>query len=95
MAKKKTVDKPEPKLHREPDFCVYIGPTIRGVFSKGQIFATPRDEILKRFYAEIERIPTIEHLIVPGAELAEARINVNTPGNQLYNYYQILANSKD
>lgn len=72
------------------DFCAYVGPTIIGVIQNGTIYSSPRDVVLQELASVIEKHPNVAKLIVPGAELAEARKNIKTPGNRLYVAYRSM-----
>ena len=65
-------------------FCVYIGPTIRGVVQYGDIFPDGVKAARKKLAPAIEKYPGIALLLVPGEELPQARIKVKTPGNALF-----------
>lgn len=75
--KKKTVQEPV-------RYCVYLGPSIRGVVQYGAIFHGSRDDACKQLAPYVERWPRIRSLIVDGEQLSEARIQIKTPGNGLY-----------
>lgn len=65
-------------------YCVYLGPSIRGAVQHGAIFKCSRDEACKQLAPHVERWPRIRSLIVDGEQLSEARIQLKTPGNGLY-----------
>lgn len=76
-AKKKTAQEPV-------RYCVYLGPSIRGAVQHGAIFKCSRDEACAQLADLIARWPRIRSLIVDGEQLSEARIQLKTPGNGLY-----------
>lgn len=84
-AKKKTAPGPV-------QYCVYIGPNIRGVVQYGAIFHCSRDAACEQLQPYLERWPLIRALIVDGEHLSEARIKVKTPGNGLYEQARKLLN---
>lgn len=80
---------------KEPErFCVYIGPSIRGVIQSGTIYdKTLKDT--KVFLANaIEKYPLIGKLISTDKTIAEDRVKVKTAGNLLNVYYTKLASGK-
>jgi hypothetical protein len=72
-------------------FCVYLGPTIRAEIQNATIFNVSRDKALKDNAELIKKYPLVATLIVPGDEIATARIKVSTPGNILHIKYMQLA----
>lgn len=87
--------KPNKKPADDPGrFCVYIGPSIRGVIQSNTIFPGTKPEVEKRLTDAIERYPLIAKLISPDKTFAEDRIKVNTAGNVLNVYYNKLASGK-
>lgn len=76
-AKKKTAQEPI-------RYCVYLGPSIRGAIQHGAIFRCSRDEACAQLKGLLDRWPRIRSLIVDGEHLSEARIQLKTPGNGLY-----------
>lgn len=76
-AKKKTAQEPV-------RYCVYLGPSIRGAVQHGAIFKCSRDEACAQLADLIARWPRVRSLIVDGEQLSEARIQLKTPGNGLY-----------
>lgn len=71
-------------------FCVYIGPSIKGVIQNGTIFDGSKDKVEKGLANAIEKYPLISNLIVTDKTLAEDRIKVKTAGNLLNVYYKKL-----
>ena len=65
-------------------FCVYLGPTIRGVIQYGTIYPGGRAATLERLKGEIAKYPLIAELISEGDALVTDRIKVKTKGNYLY-----------
>lgn len=72
-------------------FCVYLGPSIRGVVNHGKIFQGGIEDAKEEIWDGIQKYPLIETLIVTGDYLPEARTKVKTPGNALYAKYVELA----
>ena len=72
-------------------FCVYIGPSIRGVIQRGTIYPGTRQEVIEALDRAIQKYPRIRNLIVSGDTLATDRISVKTPGTRLSNEYKKLA----
>jgi ribosomal protein S1 len=77
-------------------FCVYLGPTIRGVVQAGAIFKGEKSEAIKAepLKSAIKKYPRIKLLIVQDKDLAQDRIKVKTQGNALYANYQKLISGK-
>ena len=73
---------------KKPNFFVYLGPSLRGVIQKATIFEGTRSEMEAFFAPAIEKSPRIKNLLVSGDTLPQDRINVNTPGNYLYEEYR-------
>lgn len=72
-------------------FCIYIGPSIKGLIRNGTIYRGTREEALRTAAAAVEKQPLVRSLIVSGDALPEARRKVKTPGNALYAGFQKLA----
>lgn len=80
---------------KQNGFCVYLGPTIKGVIQNGTVYRGTKEQVVKNLKLAIEKVPLISSLIVPGEKLPETRIKVKTPGNILYvNYKKILTENK-
>ena len=75
-------------------FCVYIGPSIRGVIQSGTVYAGTKEEVEKFLLPAIEKYPLIAKLISTEKTIAEDRINVKTAGNLLNEYYKQLTTGK-
>lgn len=87
----------EPKEKPADDpgrFCVYIGPSIRGVIQSNTIYPGTKQEVQKHLADAIERYPLIAKLISTDKTFAEDRIKVNTAGNVLNVYCNKLATGK-
>lgn len=85
--KKTSVEEPE-------RFCVYIGPSIRGVIQSGTIYGKSLEETKAFLATAIEKYPLIGKLISTDKTIAEDRIKVKTAGNLLNVYYTKLASGK-
>lgn len=75
----------------EDRFCVYIGPSIRGVIQSGTVYAGSKEKTEKFLSPAIEKHPLIAKLISTEMTFAEDRIKVKTAGNLLNVYYKKLA----
>lgn len=91
MAIKHTATAKKPKVPEITDYCVYIGPSIRGVIQYGSIHAGKLDEVLKDIKPAIDKYPLIAGLVVTGERLSVSRIQVKTPGNAIYETYRKLS----
>lgn len=94
--KKKVVVKdagaPQIETVEEPvSFCVYIGPSIKGVIQTNTIYGGTKKEVEIQLADEIKRYPLIAKLIVTDKSLAEDRIRAKTAGNPLNMYFKKLA----
>lgn len=79
----------------EPErFCVYIGPSIRGVIQSGTIFDKSLENTKAFLATAIEKYPLIGKLISTDKTIAEDRIKVKTAGNLLNVHYTKLASGK-
>lgn len=90
MAVKKHKQSVEPALP-EVQVSVYLGPSIHGVITKGQIFPGDREAALASLSPAASDYPGIAELIVNGESLPEARSQLRHSGTLLYNAYQKLA----
>ena len=72
-------------------FCVYLGPSIRGVIQKGTIYPGSRREVVESIDSAIQKYPRIRNLLVSGETLVTDRIQVKTPGTRLFTEYKKLA----
>ncbi len=66
------------------DFCVYIGPSIRGALLFGAVLPGNRTAVLKNLEPTLEKYPNIKPLIIPGDRLPEALRDVKKPGTALH-----------
>lgn len=75
-------------------FCVYLGPSIRGVIQSGTVYRGSKADVLKELAPALERHPLIATLVVTGDTLPEDRIKVKTAGNLLNVNYKKLASGR-
>lgn len=76
-------------------FCVYLGPSIRGVIQSGTVYSGTKEKALASLSTAVKEYPLIAKLIVPGETLAEDRIRVKLAGNLLnVNYNKLEASLK-
>ena len=75
-------------------FCVYLGPSIRGVIQSGTVYRGGKAAVLKEIAPALERYPLIASLIVTSNTLPVDRIKVKTAGNLLNVNYKKLASGK-
>jgi hypothetical protein len=73
------------------NFCVYIGPSIRGVIQSGTIYPGSLEKTKEFLAPAIQKYPLIGKLISTDKTIAEDRIKVNTAGNLLNVYCRQLA----
>ena len=76
-----------------PRYCVYLGPSIRGVIQYGAIIHGTISEARSSCSDIIAKHPLVRNLLVPDDELAEARVKIKSPGNALYEYHRRLVQS--
>ena len=95
MARNRAPRKAQTGPAEDVSICVYIGPTIRGVVNYGAIFHGTYQEVIQAEAEMVEQFPPIRHLIVPGENLGQARIDIHTPGNSIYVYKQRLVRMLD
>ena len=81
-------------IGKPASFCVYIGPSIRGVIQSGTIFDKSLEDTKAFLATAIEKYPLIGKLISTDKTIAEDRIKVKTAGNLLNVYYTKLASGK-
>lgn len=86
-AHKRAVRKSKPA--EEPEYRVYIGPSIRGRALNGAVFSSAQEaqELLAK---ELSAYPSLGMFLVSGDLLPKARIDVKTPGTALYAEMQKL-----
>lgn len=65
-------------------FCVYLGPSIRGIVQHGTIYEGSLEDVKRQLAYAIEKYPRIAALISTGDELAENRVRIKNKGNYLY-----------
>lgn len=75
-------------------FCVYLGPSIRGVIQSGTVYRGGKAAVLKEIAPALERYPLIASLIVTSNTLPVDRTKVKTAGNLLNVNYKKLASGK-
>ncbi len=92
---KNTTPKQKESAGDSGGFCVYLGPSIRGVIQSGAVFKGTKEDIIALLPAAVSVAPLIAKLIVPGETLAEDRIKVKTAGNLLnVNYNKLVTSLK-
>lgn len=87
-------EEPNKHIGNLASFCVYIGPSIRGVIQSGTIYGKSLEETKAFLAPAIEKYPLIGKLISTDKTIAEDRIKVKTAGNLLNVYYTKLASGK-
>ncbi len=73
---------------QECGFCVYLGPSIRGIVQQGTIYEGNLETVKRQLAPAIERYPRIAALISTGDELAENRVRIKNKGNYLFEEYR-------
>lgn len=91
IKKPKETGKPLKPKEKPVSYCVYIGPSIRGVIQSGTIYEGTKEETEIRLREEIERFPLIKKLISTDKTFVRDRIKVKEAGNLLNKYYRELA----
>ena len=89
-AKKKGEKKPAKKINKpaKDAWCMYIGPTIRGLIRQSQIFPKSAAEVRVEMGDKLK--PAAASLIVDGADLPSARQELRLPGSALHHFYESL-----
>lgn len=64
-------------------YCVYLGPGIRGVIPHGKVLRGTRAQAAEQLARAVRAYPQIEGLLIPAAELVEARRKLATGGSLL------------
>ena len=75
-------------------FCVYLGPSIRGVIQSGTVYRGNKAAVLKELAPALKRHPLIASLVVTSDTLPADRVKVKTAGNLLNVNYRKLASGK-
>ena len=90
MSDSKKGKKPAKKINKPANdaWCMYIGPTIRGLIRQSQIFPKSAAEVRAEFGEKMT--PAAASLIVDGADLPGARQELRTPGTALHHFYNSL-----
>ncbi len=90
--KEKATTAKVPAVRRDSGVSAYIGPNLPGVIQTGTVYPVGRKQALEREDVKLalSKKPGIAELIVDGDELAESRIKVRTPGEDLYRRYRAL-----
>jgi len=73
------------------EFCVYLGPSIRGAVASGTVYPSGREATLKELSGVADRFPLVASLVVSGKDLPAARLKVKKPGELLHFNYSKLA----
>lgn len=72
-------------------YCVYLGPTIKGVIQNANIYAgTVEEACEQQLQMQLAKFPRIKNLIVPAESFPVDRVKVKTPGNYLYEQYRLF-----
>lgn len=92
MKDNKTIAPKSAVVVKDEGVSAYIGPNLPGTIQTGTIYPCARAKALEREDVKLAlaKKPGIAELIVDGDELAEARIKVKTPGEDLYRKYKAL-----
>lgn len=77
-----------PAKAAEPDYLVYVGPSLRGYISRNQII--PRHQLLALNRVK-EKHPDVKYLLVTGDQVASARAMIKRADNYLASAYERLA----
>lgn len=76
---------------KQEDFCVYLGPSVRGVITRGAVYPGTREEVLARLERAISLYPGIAGLVVPSTTFPTDRTRVKKEGTLLHNRYRQMA----
>ena len=82
------VTEPVKAAAQEPDYLVYLGPSLRGYISKNQII--PRHQLLALDRVK-EKHPDVKYLLVSGDQVASTRAMIKRADNFLASAYERLA----
>ena len=69
---------------------IYLGPSIRGSVLSGAILQGDREDVEQQLKTAIEKYPLVRNLLIPSSSIVKDRVNVETPGNLLNEFYQRL-----
>ena len=78
-----------PDIQPESVF-VYLGPSIRGCVLSGAILQGDYEDVEQQLKTAIDKYPLVRNLLVSIGSIVEDRVNVETPGNVLYEFYSRL-----
>lgn len=85
----------EKNIGETGNFCVYIGPSIRGVIQSGTIYPGALEKTKEFLAPSIQKYPLIAKLLSTDKTIAEDRIKVKTAGNLLnVNFKKLAGKSK-
>ena len=76
---------------RDVGFCVYIGPTVKGLIQSGTVFPTTRENAIRAHRAVFSERAGLLPLLVASDALPDALKAVKTPGSALYGIYKKAA----
>lgn len=84
------VKKRKTAAKRESPYCVYLGPTLRGVIESGRVFSGSVEAALASL-PEHARTAEIRGLIVPAEDIPDAMRRLREGGGLIGQYYRRLA----
>lgn len=89
---RKTQKRPEKAKQavQEPTYCLYVGPTIRGVVQQDTVLSGAKSDVLERLKYAVSAHPIIAQLVLESGTIADGRNKLKTPGNALYAAYRRL-----
>jgi hypothetical protein len=96
MSEKKRISNAEPAAPKEPvktaGYCIYVGPSLRGIIQTRTIIAGSKEEAIKRLdiAMAIKQRPAIKEFIVDGLNYHETMAQINVMGSDLYKKYRGL-----
>lgn len=74
------------------EFCIYLGPTIRGVIQNGTVLRGDKTAAVQSISSAVAKYPMIADLVVSGDTVAADITKVKTKGNLLnVRYRQLVA----
>lgn len=83
--------KPIPQEEDAGVFSIYIGPSLRGGITKGQIFKMNKKAALASIASLVEKHPLIADLLVDGNDLPAAKVRLAQSNSLMHRNYEKLA----
>lgn len=75
------------------NYCVYLGPTVRGGFPSGTVLMGKREDVIKKYAFIFDQHPRMKPLVIPSDQAAQVLHEIKTPGTAFHRLYEKAAKS--